>query len=619
MRRGVLASLLLALLAGSYQAVPAAGKKPQQVRDLHYGEVLFHFYNEDYFTAITHLMAAREQGQIPHHAAEAELLLGGLELSYGMHNEAEKQFLASLDASVDQQVRNRIWYYLGKIAYQRDRSEQALGFLQKFEPARDKALNAQYALLLANTEMALGDDRGAAEHLSKVSAPEGTEEYLRINRGIALLRMGEVEAGRKALDELGETRTDSEELRALRDRANLGLGYELLRADQPEVARDYLNRVRLTGPFAQAALLGAGWADAAHGDFDSALTPWLELAGRDSHDTAVQEAQLAVPFAFEKLNDRSRAVHFYEQAIGYFDNEQAALEAARGAVDADMLPRIVSQLPKDFSGGWLHRNSELEAIPGVDYLIEVLAGNPFQEHLKNYRDVSFLAQQLEQWKDSLILLRDMVDARRQAYEERAPRIRERLARNEVAEVERRYADYQQQVAQLEAERDPMALATAKERAQWGKLADIGARLAKRGDDAQTREMAGKADWLKGVLYWQIQAGYADRLWNVKKTLRDLNDPVAQSRSRQERVAKALDEAEYGFAGYDERIAELQARILKLIPAMHEAQQKTGDSLKRLALEALDQRKERLVSYRNQARYALARNYDQLAQTREPQP
>ena len=33
-----------------------------EIQDLHYGEILFHFYQDDEFTALTHLLAARESG-----------------------------------------------------------------------------------------------------------------------------------------------------------------------------------------------------------------------------------------------------------------------------------------------------------------------------------------------------------------------------------------------------------------------------------------------------------------------------------------------------------------------------------------------------------------------------
>ena len=53
--------LLPALVAGlAATAGPPAHAEPGPVEDLHYGEVLFYFYNEDYFSAIVRLLAAAE-------------------------------------------------------------------------------------------------------------------------------------------------------------------------------------------------------------------------------------------------------------------------------------------------------------------------------------------------------------------------------------------------------------------------------------------------------------------------------------------------------------------------------------------------------------------------------
>ena len=60
-------------------AVYGATDKPQQVQDLEYGEVLFHFYQGDYYAAISKLMVAQEKQQLRHHREEGELLLGGLQ------------------------------------------------------------------------------------------------------------------------------------------------------------------------------------------------------------------------------------------------------------------------------------------------------------------------------------------------------------------------------------------------------------------------------------------------------------------------------------------------------------------------------------------------------------
>ncbi len=82
----------------------AAKKNPDtlpetKIQDLHYGDVLFYFYQEDDFEAITRLNAYEQWGLLSHHHDESQLLLGGLYLSLGLHNEAGKRFEAAADSA----------------------------------------------------------------------------------------------------------------------------------------------------------------------------------------------------------------------------------------------------------------------------------------------------------------------------------------------------------------------------------------------------------------------------------------------------------------------------------------------------------------------------------------
>lgn len=597
----------------------AVSVKPQQVLDLHYGEVLFHFYQEDYFTAISHLMVARQQNLLQHHRDESELLLGGLQLSYGMPDQAERRFDRLLDRNTDADLRNRIWYYLTKISYQRGHYRRALGKLQKIEKPDDKSIGTELAVLNANLHMALGENGEAAEVLENTSAPDGWEEYLRINRGIALLRAGELEEGRKTLDKLGKVDADSEELRALRDRANLGLGYELLRASDAEQAREYLNRVRLQGPFIQAALLGAGWADAERGDYEQALTPWLALLELASYEAPVQEAHLAVPYAFAQLGDNKRAIYFYERAIGHFDEEQQQLDAAIQGTQSGELLSLLSQTDTGISGGWMHDTPTLEGVPSGRYLVDILSSHSFQEPLKDYRDLGYLQQLLNEWLENIDLYYDMVDARRLAYQQRAPLIRERLERQEAKALYQRWQDYQSLTLAQHGSGDPIDLATGKEKQQWRTLRKVQATLASLAPEPRHTNMLAKARWLQGILYWQIQADYKTRLWDVEKQLQALEAPVTEAASKHQQVSDALENVQVGFDGYDKRIAAMRKRILALLPDIQTSRDNASDQLQRLALKELETRKQRLASYRIQARYALARSYDQIAQQSGEQP
>ena len=181
-----------------------------------------------------------------------------------------------------------------------------------------------------------------------------------------------------------------------------------------------LQRVRLDGPFSNKALLGVGWADAAEGQFQEALTPWMELRDRNLLDSAVQEAYLAIPYAFAKLNANAQAAENYELAIRSFDSETVNLDASIAEInDGTMLDKLLKRDAND-QYGWFWQLKEVPDAAQSRYLYHLLAGHDFQEGLKNYRDLAFMGSTLARWQDSIVAFDDMLDTRERAYAERVP-------------------------------------------------------------------------------------------------------------------------------------------------------------------------------------------------------
>ena len=124
--------VLLCLLLSCSHQIQSREALPASVKDLQYGEVLFYYNQQDYFNSIVRLDIAREQGRLPNHKDEAELMLGGLVLSYGMRNAARDIFQNLLDDEHnDLSVHNRAWLYLAKISYQRGDLPGALNAIVK--------------------------------------------------------------------------------------------------------------------------------------------------------------------------------------------------------------------------------------------------------------------------------------------------------------------------------------------------------------------------------------------------------------------------------------------------------------------------------------------------------
>ena len=296
---------LAAALAVAAVAPAQAARRPRdqlptvRVQDLYYGDVLFYFYQGNELEALTRLEAYTHWQRMPHNAGDAELLAGGLYLSLGMHNEAGRRFEALLTDRIPPLLRNRAWYYLARIWYDRgyyDRAELALGRIQGTLPPEQEAERMH---LLINVLMRQQRyDEVIARSQNWKGAPDWMA-YTRFNLGVALVRAGRLGDADPILTAVGMLNTHSDELLNLRDKANLALGFAYLQSGQNAQALGPLARIRLDGPYSSRALLGDGWARAQLGDFRAALRPWLALHDRSLLDAAVQESFLAVPLRTE--------------------------------------------------------------------------------------------------------------------------------------------------------------------------------------------------------------------------------------------------------------------------------------------------------------------------------
>jgi hypothetical protein len=617
----LLASLTLAITLAASGPAAARRHDPEKlpvtrIRDLHYGDVLFYLYQDDDFEAITRLTAYQHWNLIPHHEDEGQLLLGGLYLSLGMHNEAGERFQTLLTKDVPTGVRNRAWFYLAQVWYARgylDKAEDALGRIQgKLSPE----LEAQKVQLYANVLMYQGKFDEAIRLLVLWKGSPTWSAYARFNLGVALVRQKRLADADPFLTAVGTMYAESTELLALKDRANLALGFAELQADQPARAKAALERVRLNGPYSNKALLGTGWADAALGDYKAALNPWMELRGRNLLDAAVQESLLAVPYAFGKLSANAQSAEYYETAVQSYDAETVRIDDAITRIRSGSLLEQVISSEKDSRYGWFWQLKKIPEAPESRYLYSVLAGHDFQEGLKNYRDLVYMSHTLDKWGDSMEAFGDMIDTREHAYAERLPRVDALLASGAVEKLAQRKLDLESRVNGIDGEKDVAALGSPEERDQWARLQRLEAALAAAPDDQERSELKDRLRLVKGVLYFRLNDSFRARMWQQRRTIKDLDLALHEAQNRWIRVERARQSVPTNNGEFATRVAALKTRIDALQTHLVAAEQKQSDYLGQVAVVELEQQKNRLETYQVQARFALATMYDRAA---NPEP
>lgn len=612
-----------ALAAAGVHAADDPNKVPadpplRPVLDPHYGDVLFEFYQGRYFAAITKLEVSQHFERMPHHADEAEILRGGLLLSYGLHQQAGEVFEALLARAAAPSVRDRAWYFLAKIRYQRGLMAEASQALARVEHTLPVPLEDDRRLLQANVMMALGDNAGAAKILAPIASPGGDDLYARYNLGVALIRGGDAVHGTKILDDLGRQTMPDEEGRALRDKANVALGFAALKAGRAQESRTDLQRVRLQGIQANAALLGFGWAADALDQPRLALVPWIELAGRDASDASVLEAQLAVPYAYAKLHADAQALQRYETAIANFANEDANIDATIAAIrQGKLVEGLMARNPGE-DMGWFQTFRDLPLMPHARLLTPVIAGNEFQEAFKNYRDLQFLSHNLADWHDNLGVFGDMLSTRRQAFAERLPKIREQAGGMDIGHLQQRTDDNAAALKQAEDDADGAAFADARERELQQRLARVTGTLAGLPSDADP-ELAEAHDRLRrvaGALAWQLAHEFPARAWAAKKGQRQTEDALVDVRAHDAALAKAQRDEPAHFEDFARRIADLDARLGVLTPRVAALSKEEQGALQEVAVVELMSQKQRLAAYTAQARYAVAQLYDRATEPKE---
>lgn len=612
-------TLAVALMAGGSgpinAAIPAGGTPPEEplteVADLRYGVALYHYYQKEYFNALTELQLAEQAGGIQGHGVNPEIIEAGINLAFGMQTTAEHQFSRLLDENQPSEVHNTAWFYLAKLAYMRGQWDQAQTALDKLDAdtlgqaMADEAQSIAINLLLRTQQLA-----AAAEQLQAV--PESSLFYGILHYNLASA-LGRDQRFDEAIDyfrnvykrTITTEHPEPEVPLALHDRARTAAGFAMLALEDYHRAYHTFKFVRLNDGQANQALLGSGWAAFNRDRLNDALAPWQELLRRDKALAEVQEAQLAIPYAYEKLGAVGDALLSYSDAETAFQQELDRIGEARQALRAgDLLDML--QLNSTPNSSWLE-GVEPDVEDVINYVHRLIAQNQFQAQTQELRDLKALQDRLNLWQQKLANYVDLTQARVDFRLAQSDNIEQLNYPQMLRNLYNKQWQLQQEIDRIVQQKDYLAFSEQAqldltERAQ--SALQLSQELAQ---DIDPEHIA-KAKLLHGLLYWQQAQQYHEKIYRAQRDLSQVNTEIKNMGLAFQRVRELVNTAE-DLAPIAGRLTVMQARVDGEQAQLAQAMANLSDKLKENLIAELNSQELRVSYFLAETRLAIARLYD----------
>ena len=607
----LIASLAMSSFALEKEDVEQPKLERYQVNDLRYGQALYHFYQEQYFSSITDLMVAKERNPITTQDIDPELLLGGLYLYYGLHQDSSSIFSNLIKNNTSQRVQDRAWFNIGKMQYRGNLLNESRQALNKIQDTLSAEREAERNNMLANTYLNQQDFPNAYNSLKKLKKHKDWEVYAQYNMGIALIKSGKSQEGTQLLDQISNLKTDDNELKALRDKTNIALGYAHIRNKRPQISTKYLEKVRLKGPLSAKALLGIGWAYQQQNKLEKALIPWMELRNWPVVDTAVQESLLAIPYTLEKMGKNQLALKNYTYAIENYKNELESLNGILNAVKGgELLIALKPAMVTENTLATEYKNILPNSI-SVPYLHHLLNSVDFQLVHKNYLDLIYLQKNLHKWKRQFSAYYLMLKERRRYYKKQSRSTKKDSHLKAVNILKKKRDILAKKVQRIKNQEDVYALATEDEKATLASLNKIKRSLKRLSKKESFSEEKEKYELFRGLMLWEIATDYTPRYWKVKNELNQVNKALEISSKNLQSLKHSGENAPRAFSGFEGRIRSKEKHLDKLLNKTSRLLVLQEKHIEKQAIRSLQQRYHQIENYHVRARYSLARLYDRM--------
>jgi hypothetical protein len=173
----------------------------------------------------------------------------------------------------------------------------------------------------------------------------------------------------------------------------------------------------------------------------------------------------------------------------------------------------------------------------------------------------------------------------------------------------RKLEYDSMLNDIEASHDWLALASPEEFEMWAEITGLEATPALATDLPEAAEVRDKIALMKGVLQWDMERHFQERLWRNRKEVTEAGEALVEAQRARRQIDESMRRQPIEFAEFSQRVEALAPRIEALKMRLEDSLAAQRDYMRGIAVGELQAQKERLDSYAIQARFGLATIYD----------
>ncbi len=585
------------ILISSAQAAARVGD-PQVVEEVEWGEVLFSYYRGDELDALTRVLAREEQGVFVKHKNTANLFAAGLLIDLGLPIAAQKRIDLMESVGLSAENKSRLAMVLARVYYRlqlyNSSWEQLHNLNERHLDDRDvqrrRLMKAQ--MLFRNKKY-----EEASAQLESVRYNGNLQLYAEYNNGITLLQLNDPVAhtkGYQILEAITTLQPLDQEQYAIKDQAILALALEALKTEKAGFAQQLLTNMRLDGLVSNEGLLMLGWSFAESEDYEQALIYWLQLSEmEDLLEPAVQEAWLAVPYAYQKQEDFKSALLGYEKALDShilaleeLDNLEAR-EAWRDLLDTRQTAEV----------------SFTQTSPGFQR--QLVGDASFFELLKQWT-------QLQQWDNNLqISLRSlepikiMLETNEQRFLQKSVEVNQRLEEIRALDLDSSQSSLNEVFEQQTNQAVPEMLLPEEDAKIWQRLQEAEELAASLSEEA-LGEKGEKLRRFKGVGLWSLHRSRDHNLWQGQQDKTALADEIKKLERQMEQLEELLSRPRQPLPEALARVDDMKIKGIDVVLDLFQLKVVYEEKMAARFISMVNARRAALTNLAEQANVALAR-------------